>query len=280
MSAFDSNWACTVDMDASFAIAEGVCNGGYVLAVAHQVALAALTETGTSTLSVLAASAQYLAPTPAGSVQARVARRDLGRSISRVEIELTSNCGISVRAFLSFISPFDPAAEPWCRCQPPPIAPRAECVSLPDFRPDGSRWPAMYRDRIDLRLDPTTAGFLVGTPSGQGKMTAWWGLRDQRPVDGGRLLLALDAMPPATIELPGRTSRSPTVQLEAHLYRDAGTLASPSAPLVVHQKVVTAGSVVADQVCEVWDAKGRLLASATHVRGHLNLAFCGQRNSR
>ena len=135
---------------------------------------------------------------------------------------------------------------------------------MPTMRGD-TAWPTMYRDRIELLVDPATSGFLDGEPSGRGEIRTWWSSRQPRVADAGLLLLALDAMPPGTMELEGVATGSPTVQLEARLYCDEAGLRSVSGPFVVRQRVLTAGAVTADQVCEVWDRSGRFLASATQV---------------
>ncbi len=257
-----------VEMDGGFAIADGVCNGGYVLAVLHQVALAALTDVGASATSAVAVSSQFLAPTPPGPATVRIARMKTGRTLGRVEVELDSGRGTAVRAVLLFLTPSAETAEPselWRSVEPPAMAAPGDSRPMPTRRSDSVAWPTMYQDRIELLVDPATSGFLDGRPSGRGEIRTWWSLRNRRIMDAGLLLLALDAMPPGTMELAGVATGSPTVQLEARLYADEAALRSVSWPFIVRQQVLTAGRVTADQACELWDASGRFLASATQV---------------
>ena len=252
-------------MDGGFAIAEGVCNGGYVLAVVHQIALAALVGSGAATTSAVAVSAQFLAPTAPGPATVRLSGLRTGRNLSRVEAEIESAGRISVRAVLLFLAPGDPGTQRWCSVDPPMMAAPVDCRPMPATRGETFVWPTMYQDRIELLVDPATSGFLDGRPSGRGEIKTWWASRQVRSADAGLLLLALDAMPPGTMELEGVVAGSPTVQLEARLYCDGAGLRSASAPFRVRQQVLTAGTVTADQTCEVWDRSGRFLASATQV---------------
>lgn len=72
-------------------------------------------------------------------------------------------------------------------------------------------------------------------------------------------------MPPATVELDRMAGRSPTVRFDAHLYSNAARLGTCIGPLIVRQQVWATRGIVADQHCAVWDAGGRLLASATQL---------------
>ena len=252
-------------MDAGFCIADGVCNGGYVLAVMHQVALVALQRVGSATTSALAVSSQFLAPTAPGPATVRVTRMHTGRSLSRLDLELDSMGRTAVRAGLSFLVPSGAASGPWCSVDPPTLPEPGSCRPMPEMRGDSLPWPSMYRSRIELLVDPATSGFMDAAPSGRGTITTWWSTREDRVMDAGLLLLALDAMPPGTMELDRDVGRTPTVQLEARFYADGPALESVSGPLIARQQVLTAGRFTADQMCQVWDRTGRLLASATQI---------------
>lgn len=159
-------------MDGSWAIGEGVCNGGYVMAVLHEIARSVLVSAGASTLSAVAAHGEFLAPTPPGPVRVNVVHRVIGRSLSRVELTLHSGDRTCVRAGLAFGVGFAEETAVWCRSTAPPLSAEEGCVPMPELRPDGSAWPPLYR-RLALRLDPSVAGFLAGAPSGRGELKGW-----------------------------------------------------------------------------------------------------------
>lgn len=69
--------------------------------------------------------------------------------------------------------------------KPPAIPPYEHCLaadSAPGGRPAISGSTAIT-ERLALRLDPATAGWAVGAPSGKGEMRAWFGLADGREPD-------------------------------------------------------------------------------------------------
>lgn len=102
--------------------------------------------------------------------------------------------------------------------KPPAIPPYEHCLgtdSAPGGRPaiPGS---TAIAERLALRLDPETAGWAVGAPSGKGEMRAWFGLADGREPDPLSLLLTVDALPPTAFEM-GLSGWVPTVELTAHI---------------------------------------------------------------
>ena len=106
---------------------------------------------------------------------------------------------------------------------PPEAALRASATD-----PSGRALPIM--DRVDLRLDPATAGFRQGRPGGGGELRGWLSFTDGREPDPLSLLYALDALPPATFEVAASTGWVPTLSLSAYVR------AVPAAgPLLVRQ---------------------------------------------
>lgn len=254
-----------VDIDGGFEIGAGVCNGGYVLAVLHQVAQAALMAVGAATTAALSVSSQFLAPTPPGPATVRITRMTTGRSVSRVEVDLDTGGRTTVRATFSFVAPAGGGDEQWRSVDPPAVASAGDCRPMPRLRPDRVPWPPIYWHRVELLVDPGTSGFLDGAPSGRGEIRTWWSSRQPRVPDAGLLLVALDAMPPCTFDLGRPIGASPTVSLEARFYGGPGPDDPGTGPFLVRQQVLTAGPVTADQADEVWDTSGRLLATATQI---------------
>ena len=71
-------------------------------------------------------------------------------------------------------------------------------------------------EQIEVRLEPATAGFTRGEPSGRGELRGWLSLPGGEPFDSTSLVFALDAFPPATfdIEFSGWV---PTLELTAYV---------------------------------------------------------------
>lgn len=114
-------------------------------------------------------------------------------------------------------------------------------------------------DRADVRLDPAVMGFATGSPSGRAELRGWISLADGRPADPLAMLFFLDSLPPATFEL-ARTGWVPTLSLTAYVR------AWPApGPLRVRQYAQSVDQDRIDEVCELWDATGRLVGQATQL---------------
>jgi Thioesterase-like superfamily len=116
-------------------------------------------------------------------------------------------------------------------------------------------------DLVDIRLDPAVTGFSRGEPGGHGELRGWLSFADGRGPDPLSLLFALDAFPPATFDLAS-VGWVPTLSLTAYVR------AVPAAgPLRVRQRARLVEADLVDEVCHVWDSRGRLVAQATQLAG-------------
>ncbi len=85
---------------------------------------------------------------------------------------------------------------------------------------------------LDLRLDPTCAGWLTGKLTDISQNKGYFGFADGRPVDLLALFLIIDAMPPAALATQGRTTWVPTIELSVNVRNlpRTGRLKSASGP--------------------------------------------------
>ncbi|GES32130.1 thioesterase family protein [Streptomyces angustmyceticus] len=144
--------------------------------------------------------------------------------------------------------------------KPPAIPPYEHCLGANDA-PGGTTIPGStaITERLDLRLDPETAGWAVGAPSGKGEMRAWFGLADGREPDPLSLLLTVDALPPTAFEM-GLLGWVPTVELTAHIrHRPA------PGPLRVAITTRNLAGGFLEEDAEVWDSEDRLVAQSRQL---------------
>ncbi|MEV0264265.1 thioesterase family protein [Streptomyces sp. NPDC050617] len=140
--------------------------------------------------------------------------------------------------------------------KPPNLPPYERCLSRHDGEvPDTTE----IADRLDIRLDPATCGWAVGSPSGLGEMRGWFGLADGRDADPLALLLAVDALPPTAFEL-GLKGWVPTIELTAHIR----CRPAPGPLRVALTTRNLAGGFMEEDV-EVWDSADRLVAQARQL---------------
>jgi hypothetical protein len=141
---------------------------------------------------------------------------------------------------------------------PPDLPPPDRCVRAAEAPPSFLRHAAML-DRLDLRLDPATSGWVAGQPSGLGQIRGWLRLADGREPDPLMLLLACDALPPVAFDL-GLSGWTPTLELTVHVR------ARP-APGWLRIGLTTrnlAGGFL-EEDAEVWDSGGRLVAQSRQL---------------
>ncbi|KAA1423583.1 thioesterase family protein [Mumia zhuanghuii] len=230
-------------------------NGGYLLAMLGRAAVA-----GAGHEHVVTASAHYLHSPDAGAVTIETTVLRKGRSADHVRATLRQDGQACVEAVF-MIGHLDEATSPYwdAGAAGRPSGDRDAAVRVPSTSPTGMRVPLM--DQIDLRLDPSCLGFAVGSPSGSGELRGWLELLDGAPFDTTALLFAVDALPPATMEVRP-TGWVPTLEMTAYVR----ALPVPGPLTILHR----AGLVEAERVDEtttVWDSAGRLVAQATQLAG-------------
>jgi len=141
---------------------------------------------------------------------------------------------------------------------PPDLPPPERCLRAADAPPTFLRHAAML-DRLDLRLDPATAGWATGRPSGLGQIRGWLRLADGREPDPLMLLLAADALPPVAFDL-GLSGWTPTLELTVHVR------ARPAAGwLRIGLTTRNVAGGLLEEDAEVWDSRGRLVAQSRQL---------------
>lgn len=231
----------------------GKPNGGYLLAMAARAAAAAAPHQ-----DVLAASAHYLrSPSPGPvSVTAQVLRS--GRSAAQVRASVGQGGKACVEALVTLGTAAAGEAPLWQEGVPPGTgAPYADSARFHSPQP---LWSPIW-DQVEIRLDPATAGFLSGGPAGRGELRGWLALPGGEDFDSVSLLYALDAFPPATLDI-GRSGWVPTLELTAYVR----AVPAPG-PVRVSQRARLVQGGFVDEVCLVWDSEGRLVAQGTQLAG-------------
>lgn len=143
---------------------------------------------------------------------------------------------------------------------PPAMPGPEECVSSAG-RPPASLRASSFLERLDLRIDPATAGWAVGRPAGAGEIRAWLRMADGREPDPTLLLLALDGLPPVAFDL-GIPGWAPTLEFTAHL---RARPAPGWLQVQVTSQVLAGGTMEEDAL--VWDSTGRLVAQSRQLCG-------------
>jgi len=270
-SRFDSVTAVTSDgsgrlcatIDPQWSIA-GRTNGGYVLALMGRAAVEAVAvdreAAGRPPLPhPIAASATYLSPVPVGPVLLDVAVLRAGRTQTATRVTLTTPDGEVRAEALVTCAALARDGEPLHDGVAPAELPAPErCVRL---TADGPGFEVSIMGVLDERLDPSCLGWVEGRPSGVGELRGYLGFADGRAIDPLALLLAVDSLPPATFDL-GLGGWVPTLQLSAWV-RDVPA----EGPVVVRQRARLVAGSLFDETCDIWDSRGRLVATGHQLAG-------------
>jgi hypothetical protein len=239
-------------LDAEWSIA-GKLNGGYLLAVATRAALA---EAGDGHEHPLAATAAFPAPAPAGPALVTVEPLRLGRGTSVLRTRLSSLDGAAtyLEALVTAgrIADGDPVVP---APAVPELAPEEQSFRLPA---DAGPFAVPMAGLVAVRLDPATAGFARGRPSGAGELRAWVRFEDGRDPDPLALVTVADALPPPSFDVPGlQFGWTPTLQYTVFV---RGVPAPGPLRVRTVARSITGGAM--DETCDVWDATGRHVAVA------------------
>ena len=246
-------------LDAGWQIGSGV-NGGLLLAVAGNALRATFADSGHP--DPVSVSAYYLTASRPGPATVRTRLLREGRSMSTGAASLVqTDGGREVERLTALATYADLSAPPddvRTTAAPPGLPPPDQCLSVADAPPTSLQH-ATFLDRLDLRLDPACAGFAIGRPSGRGVIQGWLRLADSRDPDPVMLLLAADALPPATFDL-GLYGWAPTLELTVHVRATP----APGWLRIRHATRNFAGGLF-EEDAEVWDSAGRLVAQSRQL---------------
>ena len=261
-SAFDAATAVTrtegggllAHLDPGWDVGGGVLNGGYLLAVAARAAV--LDSPHPHPVALSASFLRAAAPGPATvTVQPGPTGRTLAHSV--VTLDDAGGTALTVNATTATLGDDDPV---WAAPMPD-AAPVEECYSIAEHRhqaPPGVAVPGLTL-RVDTRLDPATAGWAFGRPSGEPHLRAWVRFADDREPDPLALVTFADVLPPTGWGM-GRMGWAPTVQLQV-LVR---ALPAPGWCLVEARAGEVAGGWL-DEDYRIWDSTGRLVAQSRQL---------------
>ncbi|MEW2522453.1 thioesterase family protein [Actinacidiphila alni] len=249
-----------IDLSPGWTIIQAV-NGGYLLAVVGRALRDALPHDDPFTIT-----AHYLTASQPGPAVIRTETVRAGRTLSSGQASLyqTDAEGRETERIRVIAAYGDLGALPddvRTSATPPVMPGYADCVGSEDA-PEGSGpvpGSTAILDRLDLRLDPATAGWAVGAPSGAGDMRGWLGLADGRDHDPLSVLLAVDALPPTAFDL-GLKGWVPTVELTVHL-----RCRPAPGPLRVALTTRNLAGGLLEEDAQVWDSADRLVAQSRQL---------------
>jgi hypothetical protein len=242
------------DLDPGWDVGGDILNGGYLLAV---VARAALVDSPHE--HPVALSASYLRATAPGPATLSVTPGPAGRTLAHSHVVLANDAGPTLSVQVTTATLGDDA--PVYSSAKPDATPVEDCLGPDAVMSIGGR-PTLevgLRKRVETRLDPETAGWAVGHPTGLPLMRGWVRLTDGREPDPLALVLFSDVLPPTSWNL-GQFGWAPTVQLQVLVRAKP----APGWCLVEASASEVAGGWL-DEDYRIWDSTGRLVAQSRQL---------------
>ncbi|GAA1156597.1 thioesterase family protein [Nocardioides aquiterrae] len=247
----ETTWVA--ELDAGWSVGGGL-NGGYLLAVAGN----AVRQTFPSKPDPIAISAYYLSAAEPGKATVHVDVRREGGSVATAAVDLRQGEETRIAALATYADLDRLGDDVRTTAEEPDLPPPDQCVPN-TMAPPEVRAIAPLMDRFDMRFHPDHIGWAVGQPSGDGVLSAWFRLVDDREPDPVSLLMVVDALPPVTFDL-GMPGWAPTLELTAHVRARP----APGWLKVRHATRNMAGGMF-EEDCEVWDSAGRLVAQSRQL---------------
>ncbi|WP_054812492.1 acyl-CoA thioesterase [Nocardia arizonensis] len=226
-------------------------HGGVIAALAVEVAARTVSD-----VPVRALDLRFLGRPRDGAVTLRAEHHPVGRSTHVVDVRLTQDeQAIATAAVTLGRTAATVVPDRSARLAPAVPAPEGcETFQLP---------PQIVPVGAHFEIRPA-AGPLPLTGSAEPWMTAWIGLVPALPVDAPALAVLADALPPAIFPTLTAPVAVPTVNLSMYLHRDDFDPLGRRA-LVRTANIGTASGWSVDET-DIWDERGRLLATARQSR--------------
>ena len=253
-------WATTVGE--GWLVGEAV-NGGILMALAVTAMGRAVRVAGGHG-DPLVFSAYYLSAAQPGPTRVGADVLRTGRSLSSAaaSVSQTGDAGPveRMRALATF-GDLDAQSSPVWRSAAPPELPEPDrCIRARRTEAEFARRIRLL-DRVDLRIDPSTAGWAVGQPSRLGRIRAWVRFADGREADTAALPFFLDALMPVAFDL-GALGWAPTIELTGHVR------ARP-APGWLRVELSTENVIggLLEEDATIWDSTGAVVAQSRQLAG-------------
>lgn len=224
-------------------------NGGYLMAVLLSSMMAHSDKKRAAIVT-----ANFIARTGAGETFVDVEKISQGNHFNRLQARMFQQGKEKIRAWGTFAEEGDCPGEKRYEGKEPEIAPIENCLPIPEFGPY-----TLYRN-MDVRLDPSCAGWFQGQLSDISEHKGWIRFKDDRPADVLSLALMADSFPPPVFTTQGPVAWVPTIEFSVNIRSIPVTRWLKAC---FRSKYITCGLVEEDG--ELWDENGELVLLSRQI---------------
>lgn len=228
-----------------------VPNGGYLMAIASHAMMKEMVGKPSSAII----TANYISRCTPGKVDLSVEKFSESTQFDRFQVNLSQNDNERIRAFGTFAKNGQKNSEVRYEKKPPVLCAPADAVAIPSFNGDYSIF-----EHLDVRLDPSCAGWMAGKHVEKSEHKGWIKFRDERPFDLLSLLLIADSFPPPIFVSQGMVAWVPTLEYSVNVRAVPETTWLKA---VFRTRFVTGELLEEDG--ELWDEKDNLIAVSRQI---------------
>jgi acyl-CoA thioesterase len=226
-----------------------VPNGGYILAILANAMLNVSKKNSTPILT-----ANYISRCASGDADLLVEIFSESSQFTRLQASLSQNGAEKVRAIGTFAEKKDTCFIERLESAAPEIAPLEKCLQVPALQ----NYTLM--DRIDVRIDPACAEWMLGQPGEKSEQKGWIKFQDDRHYDIPAIALISDSFPPAILASQGIISWVPTIEFSVNIRNIPTTKWLKG---IFRTKYINCGLLEEDG--EIWDENGGLVAISRQI---------------
>ncbi len=227
----------------------GVPDGGYLTAMLANAMMQNSHKNATPIVT-----ANFLRRCEPGAVEIEIEKMAASRQFDRFQAKLIQSGAEKIRAFGTFAIENLECGVESCEAQAIKIDGPEDCVMVPEI-PEYT----IFRN-MDLRLEPTSAGWMSGHLSDRSEIKGWIKFRDDRFFDALSILLVADAFPPAVLSRHGMVAWVPTIEYSVNI-RNLPT--SKWLKCVFRTRFITCGLLEEDGV--IWDRNDTVVAISRQI---------------
>ncbi|MCP3876028.1 MAG: thioesterase family protein [Desulfobacteraceae bacterium] len=227
----------------------GTPNGGYLMSVIAKAMEYCSDKKETPIITV-----NYISKCLTGEAVIYVEVISESSNFTRLMVRLLQQGKEKIRAFGTFSSDLNGSSVQRYETGPPILSEYEESIRVPVMENN-----ALF-DHIDLRLDPSCAGWISGNLSKQAEFKGWIGFKDNRPIDIPAILLFADIYPPPVYARFGVSAWIPTIELSVNVRKIPDTQVLKG---VFRSHFISGGLVEEDG--ELWDENNELVAISRQI---------------
>ena len=227
-----------------------VPNGGYLMAVVANAMMQSAEKNATPLITV-----NYISRCEPGKADISVETFSSSRQFDRLQAILTQGGQEKIRAFGTFAIETDGAEDVRYEKSPPDVLPVDECFQMPPISDKYSIF-----SNLDVRLDPSCAGWMSGQYTDISEHKGWIKFSDDRPLDALSILLLADSFPPPVFVSQGMVAWVPTLEFSVNVRSVPET---KWLKCVFRTRFINNGLLEEDG--EVWDENDNLIAVSRQI---------------